>query len=54
MWVTVNGGYFENGKFLLVPHIMVKTRKPGHEDTDLINKLVSVTIIKHMKNLKNY
>ena len=48
-------GILKMESFFLVPHVMVKNqrRKPGHEDTDLINKLVSANNHKAYEKLKN-
>ena len=51
----VNGGYFENGKFLFGATCYGKkpSKKAGHEDDDLINKLVSANNHKAYEKLKN-
>ena len=51
----VNGGYFENGKFLFGATCYGKkpSKKAGHEDDGLINKLVSANNHKAYEKLKN-
>lgn len=51
----VNGGYFENGKFLFGATCYGKkpSKKAGHEDDNLINKLVSANNHKAYEKLKN-
>ena len=51
----VNGGYFENGKFLFGATCYGKkpSKKAGQEDDNLINKLVSANNHKAYEKLKN-